>query len=235
MNSQEKYYREKLYPIQDGVLNIVKKIGIPFYLTGGTALSRYYFNHRYSEDLDLFVNNDDRFSGYVDEFFKAIESSREKLKFAIDYSRVKKLEKYSQIFLVKKNAEKIELKIDLVNDIEAHFGDFIYSEELGKIDSWENILSNKISAVFRYEGKDFVDIVFLSRNKYFNWKKIIEQTQIKEAGTDPLAIYNILMSFPADVLDTIKWVHPIKKELFMKDIRCVAEDILEGRNNSLCR
>jgi len=35
----------------------VKKSGTPFYLTGGTALSRGYFNHRYSDDLDLFVNN----------------------------------------------------------------------------------------------------------------------------------------------------------------------------------
>jgi len=52
MNLQEKYYRESLYPFQDGVLNIVKKSGTPFYLTGGTALSRGYFNHRYSDDLE---------------------------------------------------------------------------------------------------------------------------------------------------------------------------------------
>ncbi|MCD4795127.1 MAG: nucleotidyl transferase AbiEii/AbiGii toxin family protein [Bacteroidales bacterium] len=29
---------------------------MPFYLTGGTALVRFYLNHRYSEDLDFFVN-----------------------------------------------------------------------------------------------------------------------------------------------------------------------------------
>ena len=55
MNLYAKYYREKLYPFQDGVLNIVKKSGTPFYLTGGAALSRGYFDHRYSYDLDLFV------------------------------------------------------------------------------------------------------------------------------------------------------------------------------------
>jgi len=51
-----------------------------------------------------------------------------------------------------------------------------------------------------------VDIVFISRNEYFNWRKVSEQKQTKETGIDPLAICNILMSFPADVLDTIKWV-----------------------------
>ena len=39
MNLQEKYYTKKLYPFQDGVLNIVKKLNTDFYLTGGTALS----------------------------------------------------------------------------------------------------------------------------------------------------------------------------------------------------
>jgi predicted nucleotidyltransferase component of viral defense system len=32
------------------------KIPVGFYLTGGTALSRAYLNHRYSDDLDFFVN-----------------------------------------------------------------------------------------------------------------------------------------------------------------------------------
>ncbi len=39
MNWSAKYHTQSLYPFQDGVLNIVKKSGAPFYLTGGTALS----------------------------------------------------------------------------------------------------------------------------------------------------------------------------------------------------
>ena len=42
------YYEEKLYPIQDGVMSIVSRCNAHFYLTGGTALSRAYYNHRYS-------------------------------------------------------------------------------------------------------------------------------------------------------------------------------------------
>ena len=30
-------------------------MSLPFYLTGGTALSRCYYHHRYSEDLDRVI------------------------------------------------------------------------------------------------------------------------------------------------------------------------------------
>jgi hypothetical protein len=50
------YYLNTLYPLQDKILEIMGKIPVGFYLTGGTALSRAYLNHRYSDDLDFFVN-----------------------------------------------------------------------------------------------------------------------------------------------------------------------------------
>lgn len=51
--SYSEYYEESLYRLQNGVLNTVKSLNTPFYLTGGTALSRGYYNHRYSDDLDF--------------------------------------------------------------------------------------------------------------------------------------------------------------------------------------
>ncbi|MBA4386467.1 MAG: hypothetical protein C0404_00715 [Verrucomicrobia bacterium] len=44
---------EHLYLLQDWVLNEMKLVKHEFYLTGGTALSRGYYGHRYSEDLDI--------------------------------------------------------------------------------------------------------------------------------------------------------------------------------------
>ncbi|MGD2089262.1 MAG: nucleotidyl transferase AbiEii/AbiGii toxin family protein [Candidatus Aminicenantes bacterium] len=49
----KQYYKE-LYVIQDAVFKIVE--AYDFYLTGGTALSRFYLNHRYWDDLDFFVH-----------------------------------------------------------------------------------------------------------------------------------------------------------------------------------
>ncbi|MDR1421306.1 MAG: nucleotidyl transferase AbiEii/AbiGii toxin family protein, partial [Coriobacteriales bacterium] len=57
--SLSEYYEEKLYPLQDGIANVVQSCKTPFYLTGGTALSRIYYAHRFSDDLDFFVNRCD--------------------------------------------------------------------------------------------------------------------------------------------------------------------------------
>ena len=65
LNESEKFYQENLYPLQDGVLNLVKNCKTHFYLTGGTALSRIYYNHRYSDDLDFFVNADIKFNDFT--------------------------------------------------------------------------------------------------------------------------------------------------------------------------
>ena len=45
------FYFDTLYPLQDRVLNIVKKLDTGFYLTGGTASSRGYLQHRFSDDF----------------------------------------------------------------------------------------------------------------------------------------------------------------------------------------
>lgn len=47
---------DKLYPLQDQILNLLSRVESDFYLTGGTALSRHYLNHRFSDDLDFFFN-----------------------------------------------------------------------------------------------------------------------------------------------------------------------------------
>lgn len=49
-------FYNRLYQFQDVVLNLVGQSNTTFYLTGGTALSRCYFHHRYSDDLDLFLD-----------------------------------------------------------------------------------------------------------------------------------------------------------------------------------
>ena len=98
---------------------------------------------------------------------------------SINYERLTKSENYTQLFL---SGNEVELKIDLVNDIAAYFGEFEIDEELGKIDNWRNILSNKVSALFRFEIKDYVDIWIISKNKKFNWREILFEAKQKEVG-----------------------------------------------------
>lgn len=230
MKESGEYYTKNLYPLQDGILNIVKELKLPFYLTGGTALNRNYFRHRYSDDIDLFVNNDIYFNQHIEALYKVLQEKQRAGLFSIDYQRTRRSENFFQLFILK---EDVELKIDLVNDVASHYGDFINNHVLGKIDSLRNILSNKLSAIFRYEPKDVVDIWIICKNFKCNLREIIDEAKSKEAGVDPVAIYEILSSFPLDKLSIIKWIEKPETETFKKEIMQIAEDILHGRENSL--
>lgn len=230
MKELDEYYLKNLYPFQDGILNILRELKLPFYLTGGTLLSRYYFNHRYSDDLDLFVNSDSNFENFVELFFKILNEREEKDSFIIDKQNVTKSNNYMQIFLSKETAN---LKIDLVNDVAAHYGEFLFDNKLGKIDSLRNILSNKFSALFRFEVKDVVDIWMICKNYKCNFREIIKEAKSKEVGVDPVAIFEILSTFPVDKLDLIKWIDKPDPNIFKQDITQIANDVLYGRENSL--
>jgi len=65
MNNPDFYFKQ-LYPFQDQVLKIIRKVETGFYLTGGTAASRGYLQHRFSDGLDFFINDDDRFGLWVE-------------------------------------------------------------------------------------------------------------------------------------------------------------------------
>lgn len=230
MKELDEYYLKNLYPFQDGILNILRELKLPFYLTGGTLLSRYYFNHRYSDDLDLFVNSDSNFENFVELFFRILNEREEKDSFIIDKQNVTKSNNYMQIFLSKETAN---LKIDLVNDVAAHYGEFLFDNKLGKIDSLRNILSNKFSALFRFEVKDVVDIWMICKNYKCNFREIIKEAKSKEVGVDPVAIFEILSTFPVDKLDLIKWIDKPDPNIFKQDITQIANDVLYGRENSL--
>lgn len=155
MSEYVKYYRESLYPFQNGVMKLVDGLGTPFYLTGGTALSRHYFNHRYSDPLDFFLNNDPAYPEYVRQIFGALENAQITNDFRIDYSSSRRADNFTQIIL-RRNG--LVLKIDLVNDVAQHFGEFESGSFYSRIDSWRNILSNKLTALGRLEIKDYADL-----------------------------------------------------------------------------
>ena len=131
------YYKNELYPLQDQVLRIIDSLDTPLYLTGGTVLSRCFFHHRYSDDLDLFVNNDVLFTSYAEKILRKLSEKNISITTRSDTF-------YS--FLVEK-----KLKVDLVNDVSSHIGNLKAHSIFSKIDNISNILSNKITALL---GRD---------------------------------------------------------------------------------
>ena len=203
---------------------------LPFYLTGGTALSRFYFNHRYSDDLDMFVNRDPGFKEYIKSFLEYSTRPARKSKFTLNTERTNITGDYAQFYVYQ---EDIELKVEFVNDLVERFNKVVRDKKLGKVDSLRNILSNKISALYRFEIKDYVDIWCIAKNYGFHWRQLINEAKQKEASIDPLEIFNLFKSFPFDSLDAIKWVKPVDYDQLKTDFSLIAEEMLNGSDNSL--
>ena len=70
------FYTDMFYPFMDKILSLLWAADAPFYLTGGTALGRHYLHHRYSDDLDLFVN---QAADFRDQVKKALEARQKDL------------------------------------------------------------------------------------------------------------------------------------------------------------
>jgi hypothetical protein len=222
-----KYYTENLYPFQDKIIQVIQSCDTQFYLTGGTALSRKYLEHRYSDDLDFFVNADPKFKNYINK----IEA---KLSLAgINFNILTRADDFVRIVTTKDR--EIELKIDFINDVEYHYDGFEQDEKLGKIDNIQNILSNKISALPRLEIKDFVDVVFIARVFPFSWKDIIDQAIKKDAWTNPIDISKLFNTIDPHLLKLIKWAHPVDENKIERNFQIIAKDVLTGTDNSLVR
>jgi hypothetical protein len=220
---QETYYLDRLYPFQDKVLNLLDRLDLDFYLTGGTALGRFYLNHRYSEDLGFFVNNHDDFKEQCNTAINEL-----KKRWECDISATS--DTFVRIFVQR---EDVNMKLDFVNDVPSHFGDIQQSNLFHRVDSWRNILSNKIYALSRLEVKDIADIVFISRNKVFDWEIIIAEAKEKDLWVDPLEICRLINRFPTNLLKTIKWIGNVNIEELKKQINVVHDDIFKGAVNSL--
>ena len=120
-------YKE-LYALQDKVLDTIFSIEKEFYLTGGTCLSRFYHEKRYSDDLDFFTHNSGRFSFAVKNIKVKLQQNHQ-LDTEVD----------SRNF-IRLKVDKL-LQIDFVNDTAYRYKDPVIKGNGYIIDTIENILS----------------------------------------------------------------------------------------------
>lgn len=220
------YYEEKLYPLQDGVMNTISKCGVRFYLTGGTALSRAYYNHRYSDDLDFFVNNDDDYSAQVDEVFLKLKEDGFFWNSAEDFT----LNKHFTSFKVGWDKSDALLKLDFVNDLAVRFGEIIKTELFERTDSIRNILSNKLTCLFRFAAKDITDIREIALKTKVDWKQAFYDAQHKDAGIDAAVACDILRGIPQSEFETIAWIKKPSWEEFCSDIDRIIYEMMSGES-----
>lgn len=223
MPLSEKNYQE-LYILQDKVLNVLTGQFGKFYLTGGTALGRFYLNHRYSEDLDLFVNQDPDFpenATIIRNILNAqFSTSDDKLILYPDFIRI----------WVR---DLTELKVEMVNDVKERWGEPVYTGNV-PIDTVGNILANKLTAlVSRDEPKDVHDIVTISCNYSFSWEEVFLYSLRKAIITEPDVVMR-LSTFPVELMEEKTWLRaPVDLPDFKARLNRIADDFLLARDNSL--
>jgi len=221
-----KYY-EELYRLQDKILQIVfeKAPEHNFYLTGGTALNRFYYPVRYSEDLDFFTSENslfredlrlimENFQKYGVNFLKEIDSR--------DFVRL--------VFF----PENIRVKVDFVNDRVYRYGRYVYRNHR-RLDNIMNILTNKICAIVaRDEAKDVADILTIALHESFVWDEVIFIAQKKE-NFEKFFLVERLKSFPPELLDICFFIKKEFNLMYKKLLPKLIENLLEGKDNYLTK
>ncbi|MDD3050242.1 MAG: nucleotidyl transferase AbiEii/AbiGii toxin family protein [Candidatus Cloacimonetes bacterium] len=213
---------KKLYEIQDIVIESISKIETEFYLTGGTCLCRFYWNKRYSIDLDFFTN-------YSNSFHQSIREIEDHFdKDGIVHQRITESKDFVRLMI------DDYLQIDFINDRVKYFGKNEIVNGL-KIDNWENILANKVTAVIARDNvKDIFDIFLVSKHKQFKWSDVIEKAKEKMTFDDS-ELCERLMLFPKVMINRIDVCDFGFLENFEKEFNLIINDICHKKENSLCQ
>lgn len=221
---QDNFYTNFLYPLQDSVLIKLLGANTDFYLTGGTALSRFYLNHRYSDDLDFFVNHVPDFQQQTNRCISLLEKSGLTLKKELYTSD------FVRLFVIENG---VPLKIEFINDVLFHFDGFMTSSLGFKIDSWQNILSNKISALQRNAEKDIADLLIICTKFEFDWVQMINAAKDKDSWVDEIEVSRIINNFDVQRLDVVKWIAKPNTNWCADTLKIISEDVLLGRSNRI--
>ena len=162
------------------------KLSQHFYLTGGTALSTFYLQHRFSEDLDFFTNEKQNVELLRKQIVEVLSPISKNLNF------IRSLETFIELHITLNDGEII--KMDFAYDTPFHLKERVLNSDYGiRIESLLDIGCNKISTVFdRADAKDFVDLYFLL-TEHFTFEELWEHAKQKHVGLDEYWFCQALM------------------------------------------
>jgi hypothetical protein len=122
------------------------------------------------------------------------------------------------------------LKLDFVNDVASHFGEIIKTDLFVRTDSIRNMLSNKLTALFRFAGKDVVDIREFALHEKVDWQQAIQDARQKEAGIEIPIVCDILQGMPQSEFETIAWTKKPGWQEFRNDIDRIVQGMISGES-----
>lgn len=167
-----------------------------FYFGGGTALSHYYLQHRYSEDLDFFSQEEfDPQSITI-----SIKSLKEKLKFeSFDYQNS-----------FNRNLYFLRFKYNQVLKLEFTYYPFQQVEQPALrdgllVDSIIDIATNKLFTISQKpRGRDYFDLFYIIQKEGFKIEDLRMKAKLKfDWHVDPLQLASRLFEVQTHLDDPI--------------------------------
>ncbi len=164
-----------LTPKQSLFLELIQKepqITKHFYLTGGTALSEFYLQHRISYDIDLFTEKKEVDQRLTDAFLK-------KLSPALSVKKIKRSQFLGLFSYVLVFEDEQELKVDLNYYPFPRIQKGTRYKNL-EVDSVYDIAVNKLQTIFtKPRSRDYLDLYFIMRKYKYLLAKLILDAKTK--------------------------------------------------------
>lgn len=170
-------------------------------------------------DLDLFANDHGDFTLWTERFIQALTDVGD---WKTDISQ--RDTRFVRVILTMGEAR---LKVEMVNDVPAHVGEVLLHPQLGRLDSPDNILANKITALIdREEPKDLADIWGFCCRLGLSLKAALEGAGSKAAGIFPVDVARLLCTANREDWEVVRWIEKPDPEKFVRDLAELGEGLL---------
>ena len=164
-----------LTPKQSQFLEQVSKdeqITKQFYLTGGTALSEFYLQHRLSYDIDLFTEKQEVDQRLIETFLKKISQNLGVLE--IKRSQMMGLVSYILVF---DNDQKLKVDFNYYPFPRIEKGTYFKNLD---VDSVYDIAANKLHTIFMQpRSRDYLDLYLIMQKYSYPLDKLILDAKAK--------------------------------------------------------
>ena len=193
-----------------------------FYLTGGTALSAFYLQHRLSYDIDLFTKNEEVDQKLTEAFLRKISSQ-------LSIIHLKRSQFLGLVSFILVYTDGEELKVDFSY---YPFPRIQKGTNLNKleIDSVYDIAVNKLHTIFMNpRSRDYVDLYFIMQKYDYPLGKLILDAKAKfDWNIDKITLASQFVKV-TDVDESSLVVIPFDKkimeEFFLNQAKLLERDI----------
>jgi len=196
-----------------------------FYLTGGTALAEFYFQHRISEDLDFFSEEE------FDTTYITIFLSKNQHKIGFEkFDLERKPNRFIYFLKFPKETIKVDFAYYPYPQIRADLGKKF---NLLRVDSIFDIATNKVFTLFQHPRlRDYIDLYFIFKKvPDFNLNTLVAYARNKfDFGVDKKTLAkHFLGVLDLDEADFPKMLVPFEQkemeEFFLKLAKSLEKEI----------